>query len=74
MRKFIDSRGDRMESARTGTHGLERILRKRGRPPLIATSEEAEAYAQSQPWYRRIVHKGCNARLWFWWVRPEEAR
>lgn len=73
------SKKQELEQARQGTHGLERKLLRRGKrgvdpiglKPTVHCREQAEEWAQKQPWYDRIVLRHCDARWWVWWVKPE---
>ena len=60
----------RVSAAYDATHGCELIRRKRG-PAGLLRSEDAEAWAKSQPFYSRIVRRVCTAVYWCWWVRKE---
>jgi hypothetical protein len=75
----LQSRHDRawyaeMEAALRSTAGCVLVRRRCGVGAELRDSEQAEAWAKTQPFYSRIVHRGRSREFWCWWVRPEVAK
>lgn len=66
--------GHRSSAAAQSTHGLVLVRRRRGIGEPLSDAEKAERWARQQPWYGRLVRRGCSAGWWVWFCTPEGAR
>lgn len=59
----------RFHRATGNTDGLEIVRKRRGAG--ARDSEEAEAWARTQPWHGRVVTRKQSLTWWCWFLQPE---